>query len=248
MQFKQIKIPTNNININTVIEGSGTPLFFIHGFGFGFIPYLSCLLKLSLEFNLIFIILPNISSYNNYNNLEYFNYNIKDVIYSFFEKFNIKNIILLSHSFGTYITEILRRDPKSSIFNKIIMVDPIIFWIGCFKMSIKTDFPIVRNNNFKNYIYDSLCNYLIFKCLYLKYTCYRIMFGPDFWIYDGVEIQNSNITLVLQKGDHIIPAELLYNKTKDYVKCFYFNDDNIIHGSILMEKKLYKDLLYIIKN
>ena len=31
MQFKQIKIPTNNININTVIEGSGTPLFFIHG-------------------------------------------------------------------------------------------------------------------------------------------------------------------------------------------------------------------------
>ena len=31
MQFKQIKIPTNNININTVIEGSGVPLFFIHG-------------------------------------------------------------------------------------------------------------------------------------------------------------------------------------------------------------------------
>ena len=31
MQFKQIKIPTNNININTVIKGSGTPLFFIHG-------------------------------------------------------------------------------------------------------------------------------------------------------------------------------------------------------------------------
>ena len=31
MKFKQIKIPTNNININTVIEGSGVPLFFIHG-------------------------------------------------------------------------------------------------------------------------------------------------------------------------------------------------------------------------
>ena len=31
MKFKQIKIPTNNININTVIEGSGEPLFFIHG-------------------------------------------------------------------------------------------------------------------------------------------------------------------------------------------------------------------------
>ena len=31
MQFNQIKIPTNEININTVIQGSGTPLFLIHG-------------------------------------------------------------------------------------------------------------------------------------------------------------------------------------------------------------------------
>ena len=31
MQFNQIKIPTNDININTVIQGSGTPILFIHG-------------------------------------------------------------------------------------------------------------------------------------------------------------------------------------------------------------------------
>jgi pimeloyl-ACP methyl ester carboxylesterase len=223
-------------------------LFFIHGFGFGFVPYLHTLLKLNKKYNLIFIVLPNISSYNYYNNLEYINYSIKDTIYNFIKNKKQKDIILLSHSFGTYITEILRRDSRINIFSKIIMVDPIIFWIGCFKMAIKMDFPIVRNNNYKNYLFDTILNFLIYKCLYMKYTCYRIMFGPDFWIYDPADLENkNNISLVLEKGDHIIPAELLYNKTKNHIKCHYFDNDDIIHGSVLMESKYYNDLLNIIE-
>ena len=31
MQFNQLKIPTNEINLNVVVEGKGTPIIFVHG-------------------------------------------------------------------------------------------------------------------------------------------------------------------------------------------------------------------------
>ena len=70
---------------------------------------------------------------------------------------NIKNINILSHSFGTYITEIIRKDSRSDLFiDKIIMVDPIIFWIGCFKMNIHVDNPCIDNSTYLSYILGHL--------------------------------------------------------------------------------------------
>ena len=62
-------------------------LIFIHGFGLGYIPYIRRLLTLDKKFNLVIMILPNISSYTYYDDIHcgYFpaHYLIKDSFYEF---------------------------------------------------------------------------------------------------------------------------------------------------------------------
>ncbi len=222
-------------------------IFFIHGFGLGYIPYYKIILELEKKYNIILIVLPNISSYRFYDELMYIYFpslfDIKESIYSFVEQKKIKNIIILSHSFGTYITRILERDIRSKQFKKIIMIDPIIFWIGCFKMCIHISNPSIRTNSLSNYLFDVIGNFLIYDCIYHQYVCFRTMFGPDFWIYNSKELLDSNITMVLEKGDYIIPAELIYNKIKDKTKCYYVDDDDAVHGTI-MTNSSYTNVIF----
>jgi pimeloyl-ACP methyl ester carboxylesterase len=226
-------------------------LVFIHGLGFGYIPYFRILMELNKKYNLIIIVLPNISSYNYSDNFNYAYFpqltQIANTFYKFLELKNINKTMILSHSFGTYITQILRKDLRSIILDKIIMIDPIIFWIGCFKMTLHIENPLIKKFPLHLYIIDNIISFMIYQCLYLKYVCFRVMFGPDFWIYDASELSNKNITIILEKGDYIIPAELLYEKIKNKVKCYYFDSDNMTHGTILLENKYSEQLLKIIE-
>jgi pimeloyl-ACP methyl ester carboxylesterase len=242
----------NNIGfLSKKIDPNKKNLVFIHGLGFGYVPYFQILMELNKKYNLIIIVLPNISSYIYYDKLDndYFPLltQISDTFYNFLKLKNINNTIILSHSFGTYITQILRKDSRSKVFNKIILVDPIIFWIGCFKMSLHIENPLINKYPYYLYIINNILAFMIYKCIYLKYVCFRVMFGPDFWIYDISELENDNITIILEKGDYVIPVELLYKKITKKIKCHYFDSDDMLHGSILMEKKYTRKLLEIIE-
>ena len=128
--------------LSKTIDPQKKNLVFIHGLGFGYVPYFQILMELNKKYNLIIIVLPNISSYTNYDRFNFdFDYfpqisQLADTFYYFLKLKNINDTMILSHSFGTYITQFLRKDDRSKIFSKIILVDPIIFWIGCFKMSL----------------------------------------------------------------------------------------------------------------
>lgn len=225
-------------------------LFFIHGFGFGYTPYISTLLKLGLTYNLVIVIIPNISSQNHceYTNSTYFPPldNFSASIYDFIDNNKCNKCVLCAHSFGTYFTQILRNDPRIINFQRIILIDPIIFWFGCFKMSIYVENPNINvYSSTKEYLFNILINYLIFECFYLKYVCYRIMFGPDFLIYDADELNDPKISLVFEKYDHILPAELLFYKMKSHNKCYLIDDAQ--HGSILLNSKYIDKLIDIIK-
>jgi pimeloyl-ACP methyl ester carboxylesterase len=239
--------------LSKTIDPNKKNLIFIHGLGFGYVPYFQILMELDKKYNLIIIVLPNISSYTYYDRFSFdFDYfpqisQLADTFYYFLKLKNISNTMILSHSFGTYITQILRKDNRSKIFNKIILVDPIIFWIGCFKMSLHVENPFIKKYPLYLFVIDNILSFMIYQCLYLKYVCFRVMFGPDFWIYDIDELANANITIILEKGDYVIPAELLYNKINGNIKCHYFDNDNMLHGSILMEKKYTNQLLEIIE-
>ena len=212
-------------------------IIFIHGFGLGYIPYIRKLLELNEKFNLIIMILPNISSYTYYDDLNcgYFPTHdlIRNSFYDFINFRKISQINILAHSFGTYITQIIRNDDRYNLINKIIMIDPIIFWIGCFKMSLYIDKIASRGTSIMYWILEVLTNYFIFKCLYLRYVCYRVMFGPDFLIYNSSDLENKNILLVLEHEDKVIPSELLYNKIKNKQISYYYLN-NAEHGSVLL--------------
>jgi bacteriocin-like protein len=233
------------------IDPNKKNIIFIHGLGFGYVPYFQTLMELNKKYNLIIVVLPNISSYNYYDDINYAYFPplslVSNTFYNFLESKNITDTILLSHSFGTYITQFLRKDDRSRFFSKIILVDPIIFWIGCFKMSLHVENPFIKKYPMIIYLIDNLLCFMIYQCLYLKYICFRVMFGPDFWIYDASELlEHKNIVIILEKNDYIIPADLIYDKIKNYVKCYYFNSDEFYHGSILMEKKYSSKLIEII--
>ncbi len=106
--------------------------------------------------------------------------------------------------------------------------------------------PSIRTDSYSNYLFDILGNFLIYDCIYHQYVCFRTMFGPDFWIYDSKELVNSNITMVLEKGDYIIPAELIYNKIKDKTKCYYIDNDKAVHGTIMTNSSYTADIFNII--
>lgn len=246
-EWKQI----NNIGFLTKFNDPAKEnIIFIHGLGFGYVPYFQTLIELNKKYNLIIVVLPNISSYNYYDDINYAYFpplnTISDTIYNYLEFYNISKYILIAHSFGTYITQILRKDSRVSMFKKIILIDPIIFWIGCFKMSLHVENPFIKKYPLTTYLIDNLLSFMIYQCLYLKYVCFRVMFGPDFWIYDINELSNSNIIIVLEKYDYIIPAELIYKKINNVLKCYYFDSSEMCHGSILMEKKYIGELIKII--
>lgn len=251
LKFKYNSYDKNKVaflyNIN---DPNKKTILFIHGFGFAYIPYIKILLELHKHYNIIIIILPNISSYTYYDELyqKYFPSinDLNDNIYSFLEKNNVKDLLLLSHSFGTYITQILRKDPRSSVFSKIIMVDPIIFWSGCFKMILYAENPVYRKYPLYCNIFDNMINFLIYQCIYIKYVCHRVMYGPDFWIYSGTELEDTNIKLIFHKNDYVLNAELLYNKVKDNVKCYLFENEDATHGTILTDISYFDKLKDII--
>jgi len=226
-------------------------LLFIHGLGFGYVPYIQTLFELNKKYNLIIVVLPNISSYSYYDDMNYAYFpplsQLSSTFYTFLENKKVNNLIILAHSFGTYITQILRKDERSKIFSKVILVDPIIFWIGCFKMSLHVDNPFIQKYPILSYLLDNLFSFMVYQCLYLKYVCYRMMFGPEFCIYDAKELTNTNITIILEKDDYIIPADILYNKIKGIVNCHYFQHENMTHGTVLMDKKFVGDLIEIIE-
>lgn len=210
-------------------------ILFIHGFGIGYIPYIKKLFLLNKKYNLIIVTLPNISGFTYNNSFFPSNKIVIDSFYNFFSKMNIKNINILSHSFGTYITEIIRKDSRSELFiDKIIMIDPVIFWIGYFKMNVYIDNPYVDNSTYLSLFIGSFFNYYVYQCLYLKFICFRLMFGPAFWIYDISEIEDKKILLVLEKDDYVIPADIIYNKLLNK-RVNYYYIDHAVHGSVLLD-------------
>lgn len=233
------------------IDDTKKTIFFIHGLGFGYIPYIQMLTKLEKKYNVIILVLPNISSYSYKDDLLYSQFPkleiITNTIYEFINDYKLDIDLLLCHSFGTYIGQILSKDSRSHVFNKIFMVDPIIFWISSFKMSLHVQNPLIRNNSYYTCIMDHVLSYLIYQCIYLKYVLYRVMFGPDFWIYDENEL-DPKVSLLFESNDYIIPAELLANKVKrnDKIKMWYIDNPNAFHGSIIMESQYIDSFINIV--
>jgi len=208
-------------------------LLFIHGFGIGYIPYIFKILYLMKRFNVTIMILPEISYYNWYDDYMIYFPNIKNLqtsFYNYLEFRNIDKINVIAHSFGTYIYKILNDINR---FDKVILVDPIIFWIG----SIQLLHHIENPDSYSTI--ESFINYFVYNCIHIKYICYRYMWGHDFWIYDTKEIETKNILIVLEENDHVIASNKIYNFIKDKNINYYLLKD-ARHTTVFLDNKYNK--------
>ena len=70
--FKYEVCPKTKISfLSKISNPNNKTILFIHGFGFGYMPYFKTILELEKTNNIILIVLPNISSYRFYDDLKY---------------------------------------------------------------------------------------------------------------------------------------------------------------------------------
>lgn len=217
-------------------------LLFIHGFGIGYLPYLLKIPYLSYNFNLTIMILPEISNYNWFDDYLIYFPNIQHIqqsLINYLEYRNIDKINVMAHSFGTYIYKIVEEINK---FDKVILIDPIIFWVGSAQLRNHIENPDAYG------IIESIINRFVYKCIHLKYICYRYMWGHDFWVYDTKDIENKNILFVLQENDHVIAVDKIYNFIKNK-NINYYILKNCRHSTIFFDNKynkIFKEIMEFI--
>ena len=246
LKFKYEVIDNNSLGIlHNNYDPNKKTILFIHGFGFGYIPYINTLIQLQKNYNLIIIVLPNISSYLYSHNILFDDQKIINLIYDFIKKNNYDKITILSHSFGTLIAHILMKDKRSKIIKKNISIDPAYFFTNYYKLQKHAEFPCYNKTNTILYLFDSFINYLIYDSIYLKYVCYRYLYGPKYWIYDNYNF--NKYIFILHKYDYAIDAELIYEKNKNNTDSYLIDSPNATHGTILFDNKLYYKLIEIIE-
>lgn len=223
-------------------------IIFIHGFGFGIEPYLYYILRLRRKFNLIVLILPNIS------NMEYCTY-MKNINYdkifpeyctwrkhikNIMIKNNISKINFIAHSFGTVILGLLLKDEWIlNKTNKKVLMEPVCFVDKSYKIYRYINEPKEGNYNTISKIF----NEFVYKDLYLRYVTQRFLYGPEFWIRDYNKLTENSL-IVLSEKDQVVPTDEIYEKMKKYnVECIYIK--GAYHADMFMTNEYDKTFDYI---
>jgi pimeloyl-ACP methyl ester carboxylesterase len=205
-------------------------LLFIHGFGIGYIPYLSKLKYFNDKYNIIIFIMPNISGY-------YWGcVPEKDIIINSVNDFmNLKNITkynVLAHSFGTYVGQLLLNNDNENKINKLIYLDPIIFWISCFNIAEFNKYEkYLKNKYYDSYLFDILIFFVVNMDIYVNHICFRLMQPFDFIIIEP----NKKILYVLSNEDYLLNFEIMNGQYKNYKNVIFL--ENAIHGDVIVSYK-----------
>jgi hypothetical protein len=248
LKFKYKILEGNNIGfLYNNYDSNKKTIFFIHGFGFSYIPYINILLKLEAKYNLVIVILPNISSYLYSTDIKLDIKKIVNYIYDFIELNNYKKFSILSHSFGTLISYNMIKDKRSKIVEKNISVDPIYFYRFHYKSQRHIQFPCYEKNNIIMYLFDNFINYLIYDSIYLKCICYRHLLCPTYWIYFNKNYNYNKFIFIFHKNDYVIDSELLYEQLKNKAKTYILDSDDSTHGTILFNETKFEQLFNILK-
>ena len=231
-----------NSNISYLYKNNNKKenLLFIHGLGIGYIPYLQKLKYFTEKYNIIIFIMPNISGY-------YWGcVPEKDIIVNSVNDFmnlkNIKKYNILAHSFGTYVSQLLLNNDVENKINKIIYLDPIIFWISCFNIAEFNKYDkYLKNKYYDTYLFDNLIYFVVNMYIYVSHICFRLMKPFDFIIIEP----NKKILYVLSNEDYLLNFEIMHGQYKNYNNVIFL--ENTIHGDVIVSSK-YNDFVKKIMN
>ncbi|AYV78348.1 MAG: alpha/beta hydrolase fold [Edafosvirus sp.] len=219
------------------IEKKKTVVFF-HGLGYGPVPYITHILNLSAEYNVIVPIFPNISNIEFAENWpeanmwrEWFK-NMIDEIVS-----DRKDINIISHSFGTFIAGTLINDEKINLMiNKRIFIEPVCLYEKYYKINGYIYDP----GKGSSYLMDLAMRWLIYSDIHVTHICLRELYGPNYWIYNYKTMDKDKNLFVFSRKDQIIPIEISNKIIENNIKCLIIDD--VYHGYLYFDEK-YKTTL-----
>jgi hypothetical protein len=208
--YKWITKKSGIIYIVRDIEAEKT-IYFVHGLGIGISPYLKLLDILDNKYNMIIPLLPNISNMD----FKIFNRIMKKPdIHDFFpckkewiDDFkelteNYEDVNFVGHSFGTIIYGLLHNSDMRDRIKKRILIDPVCFIRGGYKIYQYLNQPYDPNYINKNFI-DKVIKYFIYDDLYVRYVTSKVLYGPVFFV-ELDEIENHSL-IILSELDAIVP-------------------------------------------
>ena len=225
---------SHNISFLYKREKEKESILFIAGLGIGFPPYMKMLEMLN-EYNVIILNAPLIHGYywGEVPNKE----EIINEVKKFLEELKIQKINILSHSFGSYVSDSLQEeDTLKNIINKVIKIDPIIFWINCFQLTNYFIGNYFDYSSIKSYIFDIFVHYLLHYDLHIQNICYRKMREEDF-IIDMKNLENKKNFYVLSERDYLI-SDTFFKKYKNNTNMYIVKDAT--HGEIILNNKYEK--------
>ena len=204
MKYKENKFYSDGITLNYITKGKGKPILFLHGGGLKALTYKKNLELLSKKYK---VIAPDIPGFGNSSTPTKL-WDFEDYA-NFFSKFidslNLKNIMIIGHSFGGGIA--MNLATKNKRVSKLILIDSagiapkhslnkIIYLLHIemahnifsakneeISLTISSDF-ITRF--FKNSLTVSHMFKITNNALFKKYTCFNKITQPTFifWGYN----------------------------------------------------------------
>ena len=234
-------------------KNKNIPLIFIHGLGFGIIPYLDYIIDISKEITIICPVLPNISNTYFHPFKFYFNKNdffpnfnlINEELINILNIHKIKKINIMAHSFGTFILSSLMLSRKfRKRINLKIFVDPVCFHSNFIKTIKAVD---LFKMNEKQKLISILLHYFIYLDIYVKYATKRNLFTMEF-LWGNYKYLDNDTIIVLSENDNICGSFEIY----DDINKYGFNHiiewlPNANHGDLFLTDN-WKNILLEIKN
>lgn len=199
--FTNIIEPITNLRVWIKYNNSATndiPLVFIHGIGFGIIPYISKIRKLSVDRKMLIVPeLPNLS-YDLYKFPPPSNESIVVSLYNTLVKLGIKLIDIIGHSNGSILMNIFQiRYPH--MCNYKTYAEPVCFHIHqAIGANMFYRFPLTTKYSIKKYILWLF----VFRDMYTQYAIKRGVFAEH-----GLLKNLDNKThIILAKNDCVVPS------------------------------------------
>jgi hypothetical protein len=228
-------------------------VIFIHGLGFGIMPYVNFINKISEQFTVVAFELPNVSK----NKTHYPNPPHEQIVGTIIKYLDTnfpgysKDII--THSYGTtFMKAFIESNHK---FDKVILVDPMCFYQTAFTSAkyfcsnffdkleqLKQQYKKIK---LKTFIFHTLLHFVVFD-IDTQYICKRQVWGVDKWIDDKLSDRTfcNNILITLAQNEYF------YNSTE--LKNFINNAHptvNVIHnksrnhGDIIYDERQQQDII-----
>ena len=212
--FTNIVDPHLNLRVWIKHNSVGTnkmPLVFIHGFGFGIMPYIRKILRLSVDRRTVIVPeFPNIS-YDLYKFPPPSSDNLSTSLYNILIKQNIELIDIAGHSFGGLLLNTFQNKYPHICNYKTYAESPVF----CIHQShivnviaIKIPFKLPLKH-----IIKYIRTMIIYNDIYTQYFLNRCLF------YENTLIKNldDKTTIILAKDDRLVPSYYIHK----YITAYY---------------------------